>query len=522
MSQPNGLLICTAQKENISLIESAGKVLSQSNADKLLQSYIQLGQVLSVAGVLRLKDIEGLEELLEDPEGEEEKEITAASLESDVKRVTWREKLRKTAMYFVQRFCQVYEIPDALFSKKYPDKTRAEIAQELFADLTLLVKELMQSAPDPSSDLDEFPSMMSPMMSYRNDYTDGYMGLSKGEEISELNIVFDCPAQEESVIVEAASSNKFPVKGILFRIDEPSEAAPSVGPNLPLYISLEVAKTILPQIQGLPLDADDSLSKHANKEIAGVLQAGEIDNQDFIVHGHLFPFNQAEKVQAISDAKEKLGMSMNAKASGLETIINGKKVFAVKNIELLGANILFSDKATYRKTKLIAASSTTNVETAQEEEPMNTEIMNQLKEMQTTLLQMQSQQDTEIFNISNEVSDVKAQLSQLVVEKEQQLLAAQSENSALQKEQERQDFLADIAGIVDAKIKQFRNPSGQPPRITTPLAASASNTPSSSLQQQLIVAKAKLEGMRESGGSKERRIAASQEVTSLEQQIAMY
>ena len=46
---------------------------------------------------------------------------------------------------------------------------------------------------------------------------------------------------------------------------------------------------------------------------------------------------------------------MNAAASGHETVMDGKKVYHIDRLVLLGANILYSDRATYKKTRLISA-----------------------------------------------------------------------------------------------------------------------------------------------------------------------
>lgn len=511
------------------LIQAAGRILSQSNADTLLTSYLQIGKVLSLAGVLDLKDVEGLEKLFNS--AEEEEEVAAASLQSDVRRVAWREKLRRTCGLFLQRFCQIYEMPDLDFAKKYPNgnNDRKEIADELLADFNLLVNELIGSAPDPLNDPEERYSLpyMGDYMGLSN--SEDYISLSKPiaeEESKVMQVTFDCPAQEEIIIdVEAASSNKFPVKGVLFRIDEPSESAPSVGPNLPLYISLAVAQSILPQVQGLPLDADDNLSRHANKEITGVLQAGEIKDNDFVVHGHLFPFNQAGKVEAISKAKNKLGMSMNAKAVGSKALIDGKEVFEVTKLELLGANILYSDKATYRKTSLIAASNNDEVNNQEEEESMSDPVVaQQLQKMYETLLQMQSQQDAELANFRGVIQEVQLDVQQIRDEKQAEQENLQTQTLALQRQEQEDQLLAKLGDVVEQKFKQLRNPSGQPPRITTPLAASSNNAtadPLSAVQQELIVAEAKLAGMRESNGSRAARIAASQQVSTLKAQLGI-
>lgn len=206
-----------------------------------------------------------------------------------------------------------------------------------------------------------------------NDYSDILRSLAKdsksiqasGKTLTDISAAAQDVMQNHGVQIQfnstisaatnPSSPNRHPIQGVLFRVDEASEASPSVGPGLPLYIPKEVAEVALRDVSGLPFDAHDNLSEHANTEVTGVIQSGHVVGNDAVVQGCLWPWNRKDKVATILAQKEKLGMSMNAAAAGHEEVIDGRKVYWIDRLVLLGANILYSERATYQKTRLISA-----------------------------------------------------------------------------------------------------------------------------------------------------------------------
>jgi hypothetical protein len=317
-----------------------------------------------------------------------------------------------------------------------------------------------------------------------------------------------CGVQSLPVVIEASGANYHPVRGVLFRIDEPSEAPPSVGTGKPLYVPRKVAEALLGKVNNLPLDADDSLSRHANEKIVGVMVKASIEGNDFIVEGHLWPWNNRAKVSLISANSRDLGMSMNAYAKGRNETVDGIGVFWIDELELLGANILFHEKATYKKTRFaaeatpeqegetvaIAASSDKvlddeNFEDNEEtHEAIEAEADNsdetydsQTEEMDNHNIQLQLEAISRLLTdtvgkIGDEMAEIKAAIGEtdnrvnsLLEEKTveaQRIAASQQEESEKSKQQ------ALIDSITQAVISSI-NPSRQPQRITsTPIAAS--------------------------------------------------
>lgn len=168
--------------------------------------------------------------------------------------------------------------------------------------------------------------------------------------------------------------NKSPFQGVLFPIGQVSESAPAKGSDTPLYVPIEVAREVVDFINasdGLPLDASPDLSGHNDKGVVGIMNKAEIVDNNLIVYGHLFPFNNPEMVSLIKSEKNNLGMSINAIAQGIKTVIDGVNVFSIKNLKPLGANILKAVRATWKNTAVLQASENENEDEDNENNNLN-------------------------------------------------------------------------------------------------------------------------------------------------------
>jgi Sec-independent protein translocase protein TatA len=314
---------------------------------------------------------------------------------------------------------------------------------------------------------------------------------------------------------------------VLFRIDEPSESAPSVGPGLPLYVPKAVAEEALSTVSGLPLDAHDNLSQHSNPDIAGVMLSASIQGNDFRVSGYLYDWSQSDKVAKIAANKEQLGMSMNANAIGHEAEVDGRKVFWVDKLELLGANILFSEKATYRQTRLlsaggvddtppspeglsgtdipaapIAAASGDNPTPSQGEDDMTVdpEVKQQISDLTKTVGDLAGM----VKEIMPAVQSVQAQVADIQKEREDNKAAIAAQAQQQQQQEQQQQFMSSlqtaikdaVSTEVSAAVAKAVNPSGQPPRKTVSLAAQSNGNGGAvdQAQIQVLLQLASLEG----------------------------
>ncbi|MBD1864251.1 MULTISPECIES: hypothetical protein [Trichocoleus] len=521
-------------KTSDSTVQAAGRQISSKNATRLSKAFAEIGKLLIDAGVVDKQSLESLfgeenttakNEPEVSVEADAQAPIAAAageeSFTTQVKRVTWHDRLRTTLRFFGNRYEMLHNCPENDFARRVGVDTDRETAiAQLRDDLIAILVELTKDHPGPSDSDSGY-------------YYSPYMELasSSGEKV--ITVAFDCPTQ---AIAAAASrtTNRRPVEGVLFRIDEPSESAPSVGPGLPLYVPKAVAEEALSTVSGLPLDAHDNLSQHSNPDIAGVMLSAAIQGNDFTVSGYLYDWSQSDKVAKIAANKEQLGMSMNANAIGHEAEVEGRKVFWVDKLELLGANILFSEKATYRQTRLlsaggfddtptspeghsgtetpaaqIAAASSDSPNPSGEDKDMtvDSEVKQQLADMSKTvgdLASMIKDIVPAVQSVQTGLQTVQAQVTNIEKEREDNRAAIAAQAQQQQQQEQQQQFMATlqtaikdaVSTEVSAAVAKAVNPSGQPARKTVSLAAQANGTGGAvdQPQMQALLQLASLEG----------------------------
>lgn len=486
--------------------QAAGRVLSQRNADRLSGSVRTLLEVLGDAGILDTGDMNSLADFLKKEASGSAEEVTevveAGAFKEMVDRNTWQMRLNSAVNLFQDRFCMLHEMGEDELSRLLPvGSTRSAEISALMEDFNAVLSALDRDHPGPGKRL-------HPMM----------LSAAEGEGLQAL-------AFETSLEIAASASNpnRHPIRGVLFQVDEPSPAIPAVGPGLPLYIPRSVAERDVVQagVSGLPLDAHDSLSQHANEDIAGVMQSASITGNDCEMVGFVWPWSRKKKVQSILQNANRLGMSINAMAKGHQAEVNGTRVFWVDELRLMGANILYSDKATYRKTRLLAAQGlpeedlqereielldfpvaaadtgardpTEEVEVAiaanaepdeedegdlhqpQPEETMSEEIKEQLQAMSRTLSDVVGTLNGTVSQLSNEIDGIKSQLRDVRSDFEtRQNIAAQAAEDARKKE-EQTSLVQLVRQEMETVLRQI-NPSGSPARSThrtVPVAASS-------------------------------------------------
>lgn len=525
-------------------LAAAGRVLSQKNANRLKSVFAEIANILMAANIL---DAETLASLTSDSSTSEpgqtdesvqasDSETTVAAQAEDfktqVKRVTWHDRFRSTIKIFARRFMVIHDSTDVELERDMGTSVagnRRQAIAALIEDLQTVLTELSSDHPGATDDMQaRWEGMEAP-------YTMNLSG--KEQEVNHLTVSFDCPIQAGASKRKGRSKgNRHPISGVLFRIDEPSEAVPAKGPGLPLYIPHDVAASVVNSVSGLPLDAADNLSQHADEDITGVMLSAEVKEKDFVVHGFLWEASRPTKVQAIADNQERLGMSMTADAWGHESDIDGRKVFWVDRLDLKGGNILYAEKATFQQTRLIAAekydpdqleasgrndvddnlvpesiapSPTAIAASADpldpilhsddlgESDAMDPAMQQQLTQITDTLNAMKTDIMRDVTGLANTVQTlagtvqtVQASVKTLEDERQQTIAAAQAQTAQHQKEQEQKQLVELITQTVDQVVAKRINPSGQPQRRTVPLAAQAASEPqanpeSMSIQLQL-------------------------------------
>ncbi len=536
-------------------IEAEGRIFSQKNQVRLKSLLSELAKILAESGVppsdleKLMKEEKEIEEIIEDSDaGDESDEPVMAAMQfsEEIKLSNWFTTVGQTLNLFSTRFLDLFRGEEAKIKRSYGTTAdRESIGQQMILDLSHYLMERIQDAPNVDPDMTVYPYFSQPLYASADEEDSVAEDESPASEDElaqkdlSLELPFECSAGEAEI---SASELKFvnhrPFEGVLFRIDEPSESAPSKGSKLPLYIPRDVAENALQNIaasKGLPLDVDNTLSKHANNEIAGVMTSGEIRGNDALVKGHLFPWSQGGKVAMISANAAQLGMSMNAHAKGHEATVNGIKVYHIDQLELLGANILYADKATYKRTKLVTAEEsqeTTTYIAAQEEDNMNPEIQSQLAQMNAilqTIVENSRQESYRLDAIEKELIVVQA-------EREEIVQAASYQKTQKEKELENQQLIDALDARMAQRLQEQNeamldqiNPRRQPMQITRPvtplipIAASSARKEDvtkklSDLEIRIIAAEGKMQGYSEEGVTGPQRIALTDQIYQLKQE----
>jgi hypothetical protein len=511
-------------------IEAIGAALSQKNVSQVKQAWSTLTALLVESGNLSIGDIP--KDLL-DPQklyDAQKKEINASdSLVERVAIESWHQRF-KTVLHHFQ-----FMLSEALFCEE-PEEKEMEAAK-LLSDFVAIAKDLIATAPSTKNGHGAMPMIMQ----------DLYLSSEpeEPEQPSELKVeatetLLPAPDDEETFTLEiqakatfnSAATNERVVEGILFKIDQPSEAIPNVGPGLPLYIPRAVALEALACLdftRPKPLDAHDSLSRHASTEIVGAMTAARIDGDDFCVSGVLWDYNQPQKVEAIASSQDALGMSVNATAEGHPGIVDGQRCWLVDRLRILGANILFSAAATFKKTRTsILAEGEENeiLLAASELTPGNSDmdfltLSRQLSELaqSSTALHMEIKQ--RLMSLEPEVLELKSQMAKI------EAASRQTENQELQaasaqaKAQERQELIDSLTSVIDERLGTARRTPGYPSR-TLPLAASATpSSPVNSLELQLAGIEGELRVLEASPNAESARIYELKDLRkSLQSQLA--
>jgi hypothetical protein len=479
-------------------LETAGKTLNSKNENALKQAVLSIAEVLLGAG----SDLQEIRKVLfptSQDGGEPEvsaaqsaensnttpsrpkQEVEAGRLSDNVKTATWFDSVRRSLAMFNSSFMELHRSSEVQIERQYGSgSTRNQVSSDLIADLNALLLEYRDNYPGGGENVGYLP----PVASYDN--YGMYASASEAEaqkpqevlaqapqlyipERLELFMEFDCAARE-IIASKANNANQIPFEGVLFRIEEISESAPAKGSDCPLYVPMDVAIAAAKQLNaspGLPLDADESLSCHSDENVVGTIIEAAIRGKDFVVKGFLHPRNQKKKVDLIANNKERLGMSMNAFAAGRKTDIDGKRAYCIETLELLGANILFANRATWQRTRVLAAEIAASAKPEDDEEMSDFSIVSQRIEKLNESINLlvannQVEKDatarrfealeTQISKAVEVVASQQQIIEGFVTEKREAQLAAQAAVVQQQQESDRNNLIEAVGRVVDEKV----------------------------------------------------------------------
>ncbi|MDE2102964.1 MAG: hypothetical protein KGL39_37315 [Patescibacteria group bacterium] len=145
--------------------------------------------------------------------------------------------------------------------------------------------------------------------------------------------------------------NKMKFRGILVRLDEPSDKAPNGSEGHRILVPADVAKKRLKTLVGMGLNYSGDLNKHSQRHKVGAISKAWIQGKDLYVEGDIWKHDFPEVEQDLKQPG--LGMSMEL---GDVSVENPRAdVWTLKDFCFLGATILWKRSAAYHKTQAIAA-----------------------------------------------------------------------------------------------------------------------------------------------------------------------
>ncbi len=155
-----------------------------------------------------------------------------------------------------------------------------------------------------------------------------------------------------TIVIEASDHpNKMGFKGVLVRLDEPSNKPPNGSEGHKILVPSSVAQTRLSTLIGMGLNYSKDLSGHAQQHKVGTIQKAWIDGKDLWVQGTIWKkdFPEAEKDLKRAD----LGMSMELSQVHVEDA--DADIWSLSDFYFTGATILKKSAAAYYHTQAIAA-----------------------------------------------------------------------------------------------------------------------------------------------------------------------
>ena len=151
--------------------------------------------------------------------------------------------------------------------------------------------------------------------------------------------------------------NRVPFAGVLTKLDQPSDAAPSGARGHRVILTTEAAQEALPTLIGMAVAFAKEWDSHDARQKCGVITGAEIFGDELRVSGHVYCHDFPDVAKQMRKPGVKMGMSyemVEAKVQDMRA-----EYWTLTEVTFTGAAILLRDKAAYRST-------TVNLEASEE------------------------------------------------------------------------------------------------------------------------------------------------------------
>ena len=144
--------------------------------------------------------------------------------------------------------------------------------------------------------------------------------------------------------------NKIPFHGVLTRLDDASDRAPSGARGHRVLITAAAAHEALPTLIGMAVGFKVGWDGHDARQKCGMITHAWIEGNAVWVRGHIFGRDFPEVVRAMRDQQEPLGMSYELADAHVADM--RASIWTITSATFTGAAILKADKAAYKSTRI--------------------------------------------------------------------------------------------------------------------------------------------------------------------------
>ncbi len=219
----------------------------------------------------------------------------------------------------------------------------------------------------------------------------GSLGISTEDWRVEASIAFQAMAIAMPDV--EGHPNRKPFKGVLTRVDQPSDAPPGGSGGRRVIIPSDVARQALPSLLGMGVDCDPegNFDGHDARFKIGLITAADVVGDAVEIEGFFYANDFPDIWEAIQAEKHALGFSYECKVRIRDL---DAEFWVAESCVFTGAALLYKAKAAYQTTSLAAKAESEN-------QSMNEEQLKQL------LAGMSTMQDG-ITRLTAEVAEIKA------------------------------------------------------------------------------------------------------------------
>ena len=142
--------------------------------------------------------------------------------------------------------------------------------------------------------------------------------------------------------------NRRNFEGVLTRLDQPSDAAPTGSRGHRVILTTAAAEEALDSLEGMPVGFGPCWGVHNMRQRCGIITEGVIVGDELRVCGYLFDKDFPEVAKMI--AQGRLGMSYELDNAHIAD--QREANWTITKLTFVGAAILFAEKAAYKTTRI--------------------------------------------------------------------------------------------------------------------------------------------------------------------------